>query len=56
MKFLEKKCCAHVTTLGDSIIKQGGNHNHTGDANGNEAAKVMEKVKEYAANSRNTPQ
>ena len=52
----KRKCSARVITVDDSIVKQSGSHNHAGDASGIEAAKVMEKVKEHAANSRDTPQ
>ena len=52
----KKKNCAHVITVGESIAKQSGNHNHAGDAAAIEAAKAMEKVKEHAMNNRDTQQ
>ena len=52
----KRKCSARVITVDDSIMKQSENHNQAGDASGIEAAKVMEKLKDHAANSRDTPQ
>ncbi|KAG7176650.1 hypothetical protein Hamer_G015462 [Homarus americanus] len=49
------KCSAHVITVNDSIQKRSGNHNHAGDAAEIDAAKAMEKVKEHAINSQDTP-
>ncbi|XP_042228774.1 uncharacterized protein LOC121870859 [Homarus americanus] len=49
------KCSARVITVNESIQKRSGNHNHAGDAAEIDAAKAMEKVKEHAINSQDTP-
>ncbi|XP_068211896.1 uncharacterized protein, partial [Palaemon carinicauda] len=49
------KCSARAITIDDNIEKESGDHNHAGDGAKVEAARVQEKVREDALNSRDTP-
>ena len=51
----KRKCSARGIIVNDSIQKRSGNHNHAGEAAEIDAAKAMEKVKEHAINSQDTP-
>ena len=51
----KRKCSARGIIVNDSIQKRSGNHNYAGDAAEIDAAKAMEKVKEHAIKSQDTP-
>nr|CAI5821208.1 unnamed protein product [Callosobruchus analis] len=49
------KCNARVTTLGNSVLKKNGSHNHTADAREVEKTKFYNKMRKDAINTQEAP-